>query len=60
MKGFEETHSETDADRRHAERAAQIPEHLSDQCSELLVFDTTHDCGFSPEKVTGRQAAADC
>src|SRR6516225_4586730 len=45
MKGFEQAHPEPDADRGYAKRAAQIPKHLSDQCSKLVVVDVTHQ-GF--------------
>src|SRR5262245_51736336 len=51
MKGFEQTHPEPDADRGYAKRAAQIPKHLSDQCSKLVVVDVTHHCWISPEEV---------
>jgi hypothetical protein len=46
MKGIKEAQSEADADGRHAERAAQISQHLSHQCSNLVVVDITHDRGF--------------
>src|SRR5258708_10133986 len=53
LKGVKEAQPEADADRRHAERASQIPKHLSDQYSKLVVVDITHGCAALLKRWSG-------